>query len=174
MKTKIYLFALFLISILNFSCSSDDNLNYKDDFENSQTAWLNFKESSNNSYKYIVSGGSVLADYGWETTITISNGVIIRRDFKYIGNLQNIPADELEWTENESEINTHETSNAKVALTLDDVYNKAKNEWLVKRKNTTNYFESKNNGLISTCGYTANGCMDDCFIGITIKSISKQ
>jgi hypothetical protein len=118
-----------------------------------------------------VSGGSVFTTYGWETTITVSNGIIIQRDFTYTGNPENIPEDKLEWTENENEINSHEYSSAADALTLDEIYNKAEQEWLIKRKNATSYFESENNRLISTCGYVENGCMDDCFVGITIKSI---
>jgi predicted ATP-binding protein involved in virulence len=173
MKHKIHLITFLLISTFIVSCSSNDDFNYQNDFENSQNAWFNFKESSNNSYKYVVSKGSVFTPYGWETTITVSNGVIIQRNFKYTGNTEEIPDDELEWTENENEINSqeHEDSLAAEALTLDDIYLKAEQDWLLKRKNATSYFESKNNGLISTCGYVVNGCMDDCFVGITIKSI---
>lgn len=169
MKNKIYCMALLFISSLIISCSSDDNLSYKDDFENSQTAWLNFKESSNNSYQYVVVGGSVFTTYVWQTTIRVSNGKIVSRNFKYLGSPTNIPAEQLEWTENESEINSHQ--NGAAALTLDEIYAKAKEEWLIKRKNATNYFEAKNNGLISHCGYVEKGCMDDCFVGININSI---
>ncbi len=168
MKHRIYFMTLLLISSLISSCSSDDDLNYQNDFENSQKAWLNFKELSNNSYKYVVSGGSVFTTYGWETTITVSDGIIIQRDFRFTSN----PEDQLEWTENENEINNHEFSNAADALTLDEIYNKAETEWLIKRKNATSYIESENSGLISNCGYVENGCMDDCFVGITIKSIA--
>lgn len=72
---------------------------------------------------------------------------------------------------NESEINTHQ--NGAAALTLDEIYVNAKSDWLIKRKNTTNYFESKNDGLISQCGYVEKNCMDDCFVGITISSIER-
>ncbi|GAA3629470.1 hypothetical protein [Flavivirga jejuensis] len=175
MKNKIYFITILLVSFLIASCESDDDLNYQTDFENSQEAWLDFKESSNNSYKYVVSGGSVFTSYGWETTITVSNGVIIERDFKYTSGAENfIPVDQLEWTENENDINNseHEHTSAFSALTLDEIYDKAKEVWLIKRDNATTYFEIENNGLISTCGYFENGCMDDCFIGITIKSIT--
>ncbi|MCM4157931.1 hypothetical protein [Gramella sp. AN32] len=172
MKNKIYFITLLLITSLISSCSSDDDLNYQNDLENSQKAWSNFKETSNNSYKYVVSGGSVFATYGWETTVTVLNGIIIQRDFAYMGNPENIPEDQLEWTENENEINSHEYSGAADALTLDEIYIKAEQEWLIKRQDATTYFESENNGLISTCGYVEKGCMDDCFIGITIKSIT--
>lgn len=171
MKNAIYFITILFISSLIFSCSSDDDLNYQNDFENSQNAWLNFKQSSNDSYKYVVSGGSVFMNYGWETTITVSNGIIIQRDFTFTGNPENIPEDQIGWTENMNEINSHEHTGAAHALTLDDIYIKAKNDWLIKRKNSTAYFETENNGLISECGYVENGCMDDCFNGIIIKSI---
>lgn len=172
MKHQIRVIALLLICVLAISCSSDD-LNYQNDFEKSQDNWLDFKASSNDSYQYVVANGSVFTDYGWETSITVSNGVIIERHFKYTGNTENIPEDELEWTENATEINsaTHDNSYAAEALTLDDIYLKAEQYWLIKRKNATSYFEIENNGLISTCGYVEKGCMDDCFSGITIKSI---
>ncbi|WP_405604841.1 hypothetical protein [Polaribacter sp. Asnod1-A03] len=172
MKHKLYFIALLFINILTTSCSLDD-IDYQNDFEKSQNNWLDFKESSNDSYKYLVSGGSVFTDYGWETTITVSNGVIIERHFEYTGNTVNIPVDQLEWTENENEINStkYEYSLAATALTLDEIYLKAEQDWLIKRKNATSYFESENNGLISTCGYVEKECMDDCFIGIIIESI---
>ena len=84
--------------------------------------------------------------------------------------MSDIPQEALEWTENEAEIGTHKNQGAE-ALTLDEIYNKAENEWLIKRKNGKAYFESENNGLISSCGYVVNGCMDDCFVGIRIEII---
>ena len=173
MKTKIYFIALVLITSLMFSCSSDDELSYQNDFEKSQLAWLDFKKSSNDSYQYVVSDGALFLEYNWETTITVSNGKIIQRHFKYTGNTENIPDTiALEWTEEENEINSHKNAGgAATALTLDQIYNKAKSEWLIKRKDVTVYFETKNNGLISTCGYVPKGCMDDCFLGIRIKNI---
>lgn len=169
MKKKIHIFTVLFITSFIFSCSSDNDLNYQSDFEASQNAWLNFKESSNNSYKYVVSGGSVFTTYGWETTITVSNGIIIQRYFTFTGNPEDISENQLEWTENENEINSHESSSAAEALTLDQIYSRAETDWLIKRKNATTYFEFKNNGLISNCGYAEKYCMDDCFVGITIK-----
>lgn len=172
MKYPMRVIALLLICGLTMSCSSDD-LNYQNDFAKSQNAWLDFKALSNDSYQYVVADGSVFTEYGWETTITVSNGVIIERRFNYTGNPENIPDNQLEWTESETEINStaHENSYAAQALTLDEIYLKAEQYWLIKRKNATSYFEIENNGLISTCGYVEKGCMDDCFNGITIKSI---
>lgn len=171
MKTTFYLMIFLCISTFIFSCGSDDDFEYQTDFEQSRNVWESFKVASNNSYKYVVPGGSVFFNYGWETTITVSSGIIIQRDFTYIGVTENIPDEQLSWTENKDEINSHESTSAAYALTLDEIYYKAENEWLLDRKNATTYFEAKNNGLISTCGYVENGCMDDCFMGIIIKSI---
>ena len=175
MKNNIFIITLLLVSSLISSCSSDDDLVYQSEFENSEKAWIDFRNASNNSYKYVVLNGSLLTTYGWQTTITVSNGVIIERDFRYTSGAEDfIPVDQLEWTEDKNNINSseHEFTSASPALTLDEIYEKAKQEWLIKRKDATTYFESKNNGLISTSGYVKKGCMDDCFIGITVSSIT--
>jgi hypothetical protein len=54
---------------------------------------------------------------------------------------------------------------------LDEIYEKARSNWLKKRGNAKTYFEAKNDGLISSCGYAEDGCQDDCFNGINITSI---
>lgn len=175
MKSKIYIIAVLLIGNLITSCEKS-NFEYEGDFQNSSNAWLDFKESSNNSYKYVVLGGSVFTSYGWETTITVSNGTITQRHFRYTSTTElpdTIPEEEVEWTENEGEINNREFTGAAEALTLDEIYHKAQQEWLLKRNNIKVYFETKNNGLISSRGYVEDGCMDDCFNGITIKSIQE-
>jgi hypothetical protein len=171
MKNKIYAITLLFLSTIIFSCESDD-LDYQNDFKSSQNAWLKFKELTNNSYKYTAVSGSWIG-LSWETTIKVFNGKIIERHFKYImtdGLPEDFPEEELEWTENENEIGSHKYSGAE-PLTLDQIYTKAEKEWLLKRDNFKTYFETQNNGLISTCGYVENGCMDDCFVGIHIKSI---
>nr|WP_315201060.1 hypothetical protein [uncultured Flavobacterium sp.] len=171
MKNRIYFIALVLISSLISSCESE-NSTFQNDFQKSTNALLDFKKSTNNSYQYTVTGSS-WSGPAWETTIIVSNGKVIQRQFKYTntqGLRNDIPKEELEWTENRSEIGTHKNITA-TALTLDEIYNKAEQEWLIKRDNAETYFETKNNGLISTCGYVENNCQDDCFRGIHIKSI---
>jgi hypothetical protein len=170
MKNKIYLIVLLLIGGLISSCESDND--DQNEFQNSKKTLSDFKKSTNNTYKYIVTGMTWVGP-AWETTIIVSNGKVIQRHFRYtntqgLGN--DIPTEELEWTENGSEIGSHKNI-AATALTLDEIYIKAEQEWLIKRDNAEIYFETKNNGLISTCGYAENNCQDDCFIGIHIKSI---
>ena len=174
MKNTIRVITLLFISCIGSSCASDDDFKYQNDFETSQNVWLDFKESSKNSYKYVVTGGSGFAAYGWETTLTVSSGTIVKRHFKYTAGAEDfIPVEELEWTETENEINCaeHENTSAFPAMTLDDIYAKAKQEWLIKRTDAAVFFETENKGMISTCGYVKNECLDDCFVGVHIKSV---
>ena len=171
MRRLFLLLSILLVGCLFNSCDSDD-LEYQNKFETSLKIWLNFKEYSNNSYKYTVKNSSWIG-FSWETTISVGNGIVIRRDFKYTsteGLPIDIKQDELQWTETNSEIGIHK--NGAEPITLSEIYNKAQNDWLIERNNVTTYLETKNNGMISTCGYVENNCADDCFIGIHINNIS--
>ncbi len=169
MKKNIFYLLIFSSLILN-SCSSEDDINYSEDFEKSKNAWLKFKEHFGNSYEYTVQRGSWANRYSEETTIKVVGGKVVQRHFKYVGRIEDVPKEELlEWTENENKMNTH--NRGAYPFTLDEIYEKAEKEWLVKRENVSTYFEAKNEGLISSCGYVPDGCADDCFRGISIKEI---
>ena len=77
----------------------------------------------------------------------------------------------LQWTESESELGMHEQTPASRIQTLDDIYETARTVWLKKRSDAETSFEAKNNGMISSVGFWPDGCMDDCFSGIRIRSI---
>lgn len=77
----------------------------------------------------------------------------------------------LEWREVGAMVGTTQNTSASTFLTLDEVYEKAKNDWLKKKPGVETYFETQNNGMISTCGYVPDNCADDCFSGITISLI---
>ncbi|BBE17210.1 hypothetical protein AQPE_1359 [Aquipluma nitroreducens] len=168
MKKEISFIFLALLSVLA-ACSKED-FNYQSEFEKSFQKWENFKSDSGNSYTYVVYNSSWVGA-SWQTQITVSNGVVTERSFKMISaqGLDEIPLADREWTENGSELNSHTTGAA--LLTLDQIYEKARIDWLVKRKNTITYFEAQNNGLLSSCGYVEDGCQDDCFVGVRISSI---
>jgi hypothetical protein len=172
MKTTTSTSLLLLICILLFACDNNE-IEFENDYEKSHNAWLRFKDSSNNSYKYVVFRSS-FEGVAWETVITVSNGSVIQRDFQYTRTgdlLTHLPEEELKWTENENELGTHENTRAADLLTLDEVYDKTRDEWLIKREDAESYFEAKNNGLISSAGYYIIGCADDCSTGIYISDI---
>lgn len=118
--------------------------------------------------------GSSWVGLSWETTIEITNGLVTLRSFEYlqIDESFDIPEAELSWVESGEEINSHGSEGpAFLTLTLDEVYEKARTEWLIKQNNTNPRFEATNNGLISLCGYIIEGCQDDCFVRVRITSI---
>ena len=172
LQKYILLFLLFVGT--SFMGCKKEEINKKSDFEKSLAEWKKFKKSSGNSYQYTTLRTSWVG-MSFQTVITVEKGKVVQRKFTWIirdGSTSQIPEDQREWTENENEINSHPQSGAADAITLDEIYDQAKNDWLKKRDNVTTYFEAKNNGMISTCGYKDNYCADDCFIGINITSIS--
>ncbi|HTI93286.1 MAG TPA: hypothetical protein VL727_21955 [Puia sp.] len=172
MKHTRTLTRLLLICTLLTACNKS-NLNFHDEYEKSYNSWLSFKQQHGNSYAYAVAQGS-WTGVGSQTIITVKDGKVTQRYFKMSlppAYQVTISADKLEWTETESEIDTHPGSGAAGPLTLDQIYEKARTEWLPKKPKTTAYFEAKNDGMISSCGYVNDGCQDDCFIGIGIAFI---
>ena len=164
---------MIFLALLFTGCKKEE-ISYKSDFEKSQTEWEKFKKTSGNSYQYSVERSSWVG-MSFQTVITVNDGKVVQRKFKWIVPKDwtpEIPAAQKEWTESENEINTHKDSGAAEAITLDEVYSRAKKDWLKKRDNATTYFKAENNGLISSCGYVENNCADDCFVGINITSIN--
>ena len=168
---KAFILILFVIAGLS-ACKKDAN---DTAYDKSYKAWQSFKADSKNSYTYIVNSGSVFG-YGSETKITVQNGIVVARDYysyklDYTSSTTPPVKKTLEqWHEDKASLGQH--SSGAALLTLDQVYQKAKNEWLAadKKKNTI-YFEAKNNGMISDASYVPNGCQDDCSIGINISEI---
>lgn len=170
MNEKILLISLLIIGFITFSCDKEE-LKFRDEFATSMETWLDFKEDTNNSYQYTVVFSS-FSGFSQKTTISVENGIIIKRDYK-LSFLYEVPAsytnEDLEWSETENEIGSHDDGAA--LLTLDEIYNKAKSDWLIEKKDARVIFETNNNGMISTSGYIDKNCLDDCFIGIRIQSI---
>jgi hypothetical protein len=157
--------------MFTMACHKDD-LVHADAFQQSYRTWSDFKIASANSYRYIVFKSS-WSGPSTETIITVKNGKPFSRSFtaKTPDSTTNALAVSEQWQEDETTLNSH--INGAQTLTLDQVYEVAKTDWLSKRKDAESYFEAKNNGMISLCGYGINNCHDDCFIGIAITQIEK-
>lgn len=170
---KRYHYLLILLSVgIFFSACKKDKIVSSNDYEKSYQSWLNFKASSNNSYRYQVNTNS-WTGYSTESIITVQNGAIIKRTYiaKAIDPKTHGVVVVTEWSEDKASLNTHKEG--ALTRTLDEIYAEAKNNWLLKRKDAKTSFEAKNNGMISSCGYVENGCQDDCFNGIYISLIEK-
>jgi hypothetical protein len=171
MRKKIC-FMFFVLLVTISGCQKED-FRYENDFDRSFARWVSFKEKTGNTYSYVVSNSSWVGT-SWQTEITVTQGRVTQRSFKmtFPQGLNNLPVESQEWVEQETELNSH--SGGAEPITFDQVYEKAKTDWLVKRKNATTYFEAKNDGLLSSCGYVEDGCQDDCFTGIHISSIKQK
>lgn len=201
MRLKNLLF-LFLITFLSSSCEKND-IEFNSEYETSLKAFQSFKAQNNNSYRYIVRGDS-FDGFSWETTITVKNGTVVKREFEYLV-FNGIEKPANGWTENDLdkiiaggpkdyfealkeegisfldilsfvEENGKFTNQSKYhrafnAITLDEIYERAKNEWLIKSDKADVFFENNNNGMISLAGSLLKGCMDGCFNGVSIKLI---
>jgi len=166
---KIY-YLLLMVTLIFASCKKDEGVT--GNYSTSYKAWTKFKSSVNNSYEYAVTSAS-WTGYATETIITVKDGKVVQRAFlaKTINGSTGATTIVKQWTEHSTTLNTH--NEGAETLTMDEVYIKAKAEWLVSSKNTDRYFETNNQGMLSTAGYTEKGCMDDCFNGIKISFIRK-
>ena len=163
-------YLLIIALLLTITSCKKDNLPYSSEFETSYQKWIIYKSSVKNSYSYISTTSSVFS-FSSESTITVKNGVVVGRAYTSYQSKGPIAQLIIGWTEDQSNLNTH-TEGAKT-LTLDEIYQKAKTEWLsVDKKTNDIFFETDNNGLLVSCGYIPAGCVDDCFTGIHIKSIT--
>ena len=176
---RISLLVVILIFIIS-SCAKDPAVNAKKEgtdsqqlsFNDSYNAWISYKKKINNGYTYTNTWVS-FTGFGAELKTSVANGKIIARDYTAYQYVENSSEKNItkQWHEDETSINTH-ANDAADALTLDGIYSKAKNVWLkADPKKNYIYFETKNNGLISSCGYVPIGCQDDCFTGINVSSI---
>lgn len=169
MRTFYYLIIILAAGTLATSCRKSD-FAHEDRYKKSYQAWLRFKQSSGDSYQYVVRSSSWTGASS-ETVITVEAGVVVQRKYELsvMDPDTHQPYSPEQWTEDADSVNTH--SAGARGLTLDEVYQQARDLWLQKRKDAKIYFEAGNNGLISSCGYVPKGCVDDCFRGINIPSI---
>ncbi|WP_257658775.1 hypothetical protein [Parapedobacter lycopersici] len=99
MNTNLIL--LLLITATVFSACEKENFEYENAFNRSHEKWLEFKASSADSYRYVVTGMS-WAGSRWETTITVENGVVTARDFQF-ARFNNVWMPETGWTSAEAD-----------------------------------------------------------------------
>lgn len=161
---KKVLLAIFLCLFI-FSCKEQE---LRSDFDVSIAAWKNFRETSNNSYEYMTASSSWVGTSS-TTVITVRYGEVIKRQYTQyqLGTAGNTPVKT--WTETRTDLNSHPEGSR--GITLDEVYEQARNWVKASEKENTIYFETNNAGMISLCGYVPDNCADDCFTGITITGI---
>nr|WP_294950558.1 hypothetical protein [uncultured Mucilaginibacter sp.] len=161
----------FILLIVVLGISACEKETVSPGYDDSYSAWLSFKKSSGNSYSYVTYYGSWTGSYA-ESKITVQKGKVVARNFLFMrpAAVQGGTDTLKNWSESGSTLNSH--TDGFEGLTLDEVYLKARNEWLkVDKAKNDIFFQANNNGLISLAGYVPKGCQDDCLIGIHVKDV---
>lgn len=134
--------------------------------------WNDLKAQNGNSYIYQTTFTS-WAGFGSVTELKVIDGIVISRIYQEFkineanGSLEIIDS----YIETKSNLGSYDKG-AK-PLTIDDLYNSCASEYLVADEdNNTIYFETELNGLMSLCGFVPDGCMDDCFRGVSINAFN--
>jgi hypothetical protein len=150
-----------------------ENIDKQSEYDASYKAWISFRNNAKNAYSYTNSFGS-WTGFGVIIKTSVRNGKIISRDYTRI-QYRNDGTDKADtvktWHEDATTINTH-PNDVLDALTVDDIYLKARTQWLkVDAAANQIIFETNNNGIISSCGYVPRNCADYCFNGVKITSL---
>lgn len=200
MKKIIYILSL-LLSLSVFSCKNSDLeysnqfedsfdkfIKFKNESNNSyqyQTSIATMDHTSTTTIS-VINGKVIKREHlvkvfngfvsksqtGWTDQEIEAIDAKLEESFKKFLASKNITLKEyLTWSESEKELGKYNGLGATEIMTLDEVYTKAKSEWLLAQEKKNIFFETKNNGMISSCGYIIGNCQDDCFTGINISVI---
>lgn len=178
MKTNRILLLVFAVILMSCIKSNDDKLSVMTTlkgesgltYNESLKQWTELKDKNGNSYIYQTTFVS-WTGFGSITELKIEGGEVTSRVYQEFKT--NETDGQREIIDTYIETNTNLGSHEKGAnpLTIDDLYNSCESEYLtVDKENNTVYFETEIDGLMTLCGFVPDGCMDDCFRGVTINS----
>ncbi|MBD8488044.1 hypothetical protein IFO69_04725 [Echinicola sp. CAU 1574] len=158
-----------LIALFLFSCDSGQD-DHQNQLEKSEKNWQVLKSENGESYRYQVSTSS-WTGYSSITTITVLKGLVTKREFQsYLPD--NEGGQELVYSYVEEGEKIGADTEGAEPITLDELYDVCKEEYLTVDPNSnTIYFTEFDNGLVKSCGYVPQNCVDDCFFGFSLKII---
>ncbi len=139
-------------------------------YNESLSKWAGLKSKNGNTYVYQTTFTS-WTGFGSVTELKVIDGIVTSRIYQEFETNETNGQHEIidSYSETKVDLGIHEKG-AK-PLTIDELYNTCASEYLiVDEKNNTLYFETELNGLMTMCGFVPNGCMDDCYRGISINS----
>ncbi len=180
---KAYLSLIFGLTLIFTSCEKDDNVNKSElsvltslqgengfSYNESLNKWTELKNNNGNSYIYQTTFVS-WTGFGSTTELKVIDDKVAARIYQEFSTNEQTGEREItdSYTENWDDVGDHEKGAS--PLTIDELYNSCAGEYLVidEEKNTL-YFETTVNGLMTLCGFVPNGCVDDCYRGISIDS----
>ncbi len=138
-------------------------------YEESLEKWEDLKKEHGNSYIYQRKFDS-WSGFGRMVQIKVVDGVVVSRIYQSYKrtNSGNIKVDK-EYKETGEDVGKHEGRFP--AITIDELYVEGKKYLEVDEEQNKIYFTTFENGLLKFCGHYPNGCVDDCFNGVSIYSI---
>ncbi|WP_053404941.1 hypothetical protein [Persicobacter sp. CCB-QB2] len=164
-KLSLLILALFCFT----ACSEEPSPSITADLLESREAWGNFKKEHANTYSF-TSTTSSFTSLQTASTLIVSNGVVIRKD--YYAQYRDDNGDLVEERFQETGGDIGLSPKGIRPMTMDEIYDLAETEWLKPEVPAEVFFEVDHLGILSKAGYQAEGCIDDCFKGITIEKIT--
>jgi hypothetical protein len=160
---KITLF----IALFVLFCSTQAYVVDLAEYQSSLATWNRIKPKTYTFVQYIEPS---LVDVEVTTTITVTDGVVVRRAYYY----NDYSGDVITWVEDTpEEIGTHQQGFD--ALTLDQIYSECLENVLVYDEVLYIVkFLTDSNGLLKECSYYPSNASDGALGGITISSIELE
>ncbi|WP_313367185.1 hypothetical protein [Sphingobacterium mizutaii] len=201
MKSLLTLISMMFL-LFSCSKDESLKIEHESAYKKSLKKWEAFKSENNNSYTYVIETDRFFSTLPSRITLTVENGVLTKRsgykkDLQVVQRpaagwteenirvaLTSINMDKarieemltadfiagMEWEEDQNNLGKYGPQD--LAMTIDQIYKKAKDTWLVPSKGDEAIFETKNNGIISMVGTRLKPHDDFPFNGVRIVSIA--
>lgn len=201
MKNLFSIFSI-LILLFSCSKDESLNIEHESAYKKSLKKWEAFKSENNNSYTYVIETDRLFSTLPSRITLTVENGVLTKRsgykkDLQLVqrletgwtaenirealisANMDNAQIEEMltadfianmEWDEDQNNLGKYDPKG--LTMTIDQIYQKAKDTWLVPSKDDEAIFETNNKGIISMVGIRLKPYEDIPFNGVRIVSIT--
>ncbi|WP_313514882.1 hypothetical protein [Sphingobacterium sp.] len=201
MKSLVTLLSMLML-LISCSKDDSLSIDHESAYKKSLKKWENFKSESNNSYIYVIETYRFFSSPPSWITLTVENGILTKRsgyktdllsvqrpesgwtaenirEALISTNMENARIEEMltadfianmDWEEDQNNLGKYDPKD--LAMTIDQIYQKAKDTWLVQSKDDESIFETDNQGIISLVGIKLKPYEDVPFNGVRIVSIT--
>lgn len=201
MKNLLTLISMMFL-LFSCSKDESLNIEHESAYKKSLKKWEAFKSENNNSYTYVIETDRIFSTLPSRITLTVENGILTKRsgykkDLQVVqrpetgwtaenirealisANMDNAQIEEMltadfianmEWEEDQNNLGKYDPTG--LTMTIDQIYQKAKDTWLVPSKDDEAIFETNNKGIISMVGIRLKPYEDIPFNGVRIVSIT--
>ncbi len=201
MKNLLTLISMMLL-LFSCSKDDSLSIDHESAYKKSLKKWENFKSESNNSYTYVIETYRFFSSPPSRVTLTVENGILTKRSGYKMDlfavqrpesgwtkenirealistNMDNARIEEMltadfianmDWEEDQNNLGKYDPKD--LAMTIDQIYQKSKDTWLVPTKDSEAIFETDNKGIISLVGIKLKPYEDVPFNGVRIVSVT--